>query len=276
MELKRKFETGEIQVLCNSDILIEGFDEPAASVCLNLRPTLSAVVAEQRGGRVLRLDPQNSDKHATIVDFIDKTNNRKNIQITFVEASGGSFVSNKKPAANFKMPDKNFSFKVITDPKEVLTISEKMVERRKDVSPMGWFNISQTAWLEKVKPTVVIYVANQYRAAHPEWFQNFRDGTGRYREFFHSELVEIIRETVKAKEQAPVGWKTAQDLSEEVRRMAKTITKAANMLGAGHPEWYKKYFNPAGVADDYYSTDLVDKIKEYFISSRPWRGRNEQ
>lgn len=70
-EIFKKYETGEIKVLCNADLLIAGFDEPQASVCLNLRPTKSLVVAEQRGGRVLRLDEKNPNKHAYIVDFID-------------------------------------------------------------------------------------------------------------------------------------------------------------------------------------------------------------
>ncbi|MBP7992479.1 MAG: DEAD/DEAH box helicase [Candidatus Magasanikbacteria bacterium] len=70
-EIFKKYEAGEIKVLCNADLLIAGFDEPQASVCLNLRPTKSLVVAEQRGGRVLRLDENNPNKHAYIVDFID-------------------------------------------------------------------------------------------------------------------------------------------------------------------------------------------------------------
>ncbi|MEK7499228.1 MAG: DEAD/DEAH box helicase, partial [Patescibacteria group bacterium] len=47
---------GGFDVICNADILIEGFDEPKASVCLNLRPTSSPVIAEQRAGRVMRLN----------------------------------------------------------------------------------------------------------------------------------------------------------------------------------------------------------------------------
>ncbi len=67
------YASGKYKVLCNADILVAGFNEPKASVCLNLRPTRSRVVAEQRAGRVLRVDKNNSDKHALVVDFLDKS-----------------------------------------------------------------------------------------------------------------------------------------------------------------------------------------------------------
>lgn len=66
-----RYKKGEIKVLCNADILIEGFDHDKAAVCLNLRPTMSAVIAEQRGGRVLRLDSEDPDKIGYVIDFLD-------------------------------------------------------------------------------------------------------------------------------------------------------------------------------------------------------------
>lgn len=70
-EILRRYGTGEIKILCNADILIEGFDYSKAGVCLNLRPTMSAVIAEQRGGRVLRLDSDDPEKIGYVVDFLD-------------------------------------------------------------------------------------------------------------------------------------------------------------------------------------------------------------
>ena len=48
------FADRTVRVICNADLLIEGFNDREASLCVNLRPTRSAVIAEQRGGRVLR------------------------------------------------------------------------------------------------------------------------------------------------------------------------------------------------------------------------------
>lgn len=85
-EFVNAFKNGGIPVLCSVQVLSEGFDAPNASVCINLRPTLSAVVAEQRGGRVLRLDPKNPNKEATIIDFIDKEKSTRQ-QISFAEVA---------------------------------------------------------------------------------------------------------------------------------------------------------------------------------------------
>ncbi len=96
IRLLAEFNRGEIKVLCNADLLTRGFDEPRASVCLNLRPTLSLVMAEQRGGRVLRLDPDRPDKHATVVDFVDQSDSIDELQATgqvlFAKILGGAFV----------------------------------------------------------------------------------------------------------------------------------------------------------------------------------------
>jgi superfamily II DNA or RNA helicase len=71
-KILEQYNIGELKVLCNADLLIVGFDEPKTSVCFNLEPTQSAVKAEQRGGRVLRLDQANTNKHAYIIDFLDE------------------------------------------------------------------------------------------------------------------------------------------------------------------------------------------------------------
>ena len=138
----KRFKNGEIKILCNADILIAGFDEQKASVCLNLRPTLSPVMAEQRGGRVLRLDNTNPVKHAVIVDFIDKSTGDRNHQITFAEIANASVVY---PASTFnkssidirrpvdiapliKADIKIEGLNIVTDPTEVMRVVNKMKE----------------------------------------------------------------------------------------------------------------------------------------------------
>ncbi|MDQ5971593.1 MAG: hypothetical protein QG566_539 [Patescibacteria group bacterium] len=70
-------ETGEVQVITNAKLLIEGFDEQSISVAINLDPTMSPTKAEQRGGRALRLDDNNQDKWGYVIDFIDQNSKRK-------------------------------------------------------------------------------------------------------------------------------------------------------------------------------------------------------
>ena len=84
-----RFRQGKTKVLCNARLLIEGFDEPRASVALNLLPTTSRIDAEQRGGRVLRLDPNRTSKHAYIVDFLDEDKRFRSILFADVAGKAG-------------------------------------------------------------------------------------------------------------------------------------------------------------------------------------------
>ena len=64
-----KFVNGDLPVLCQVGKLTEGFDMPELDICINY-PTCSKVLETQRGGRVMRLNPQNEKKIALIVDMV--------------------------------------------------------------------------------------------------------------------------------------------------------------------------------------------------------------
>ncbi|HSJ73349.1 MAG TPA: DEAD/DEAH box helicase family protein, partial [Miltoncostaeaceae bacterium] len=61
------FASERIDVLCNADLLTEGWDETRASVVMHLAPTTSERVFVQRLGRVMRPAP---DKEAVSVEFL--------------------------------------------------------------------------------------------------------------------------------------------------------------------------------------------------------------
>lgn len=60
------YKNGKYDVICNSDMLIEGFDDEKISLLINLRPTRSLTVFEQMIGRALRLDENNPGKVAHV------------------------------------------------------------------------------------------------------------------------------------------------------------------------------------------------------------------
>lgn len=66
------YKTGEYDVMCNSDMLIEGFDDEGISLLINLRPTRSLTVFEQMIGRALRLDANNPGKVANVYNVTGK------------------------------------------------------------------------------------------------------------------------------------------------------------------------------------------------------------
>jgi len=65
----KQFGEGYIDVLCNADLLTEGWDETRASVVMHLAPTTSERVFVQRLGRVMR---PASGKEAVSVEFLPK------------------------------------------------------------------------------------------------------------------------------------------------------------------------------------------------------------
>lgn len=148
-ELLRQFKNGQIRVLCNADILIEGFDEPKASVCLNVRPTRSVVVAQQRAGRVLRLDPDNSNKHACIVDFLDKTQDPRKQPVIFAEVAEAAIILSKNEdyvgsggrGRHGPIIDSVIQIsglRVTINPEEVLRIVKEIQEKGYQFPPEGW------------------------------------------------------------------------------------------------------------------------------------------
>lgn len=68
-EIIRKFNQGELDVLCSRDLLIEGWDSGRVTVAFNLRPTYSWILAEQRACRVVR--PCQDKTCGIIVEFQD-------------------------------------------------------------------------------------------------------------------------------------------------------------------------------------------------------------
>lgn len=61
------FRVGKIKILCNVDLIGEGFDVPDCECVMLLRPTMSVALFIQQSMRCLRYQP---DKVATIYDFV--------------------------------------------------------------------------------------------------------------------------------------------------------------------------------------------------------------
>lgn len=66
------FRDGKIQVLCNCNVLTEGYNDPGIACILLARPTLSSVLFTQMVGRGTRLHPGKID--LLVIDFVDGTN----------------------------------------------------------------------------------------------------------------------------------------------------------------------------------------------------------
>ena len=66
-DIVERFRAGEIQILCNCDLISMGFDMPDIGCVLMLRPTQSCSLFIQQSGRALRYKP---GKTAVIIDAV--------------------------------------------------------------------------------------------------------------------------------------------------------------------------------------------------------------
>lgn len=97
-QMIRDFRKGRIHVLCNADLLTEGFDEPSVAAVIMARPTKSKALYLQMIGRGTRLHP--TKKNCLIFDFVNNTKEHSllTLPVLFganpkeVEANGGSVV----------------------------------------------------------------------------------------------------------------------------------------------------------------------------------------
>lgn len=64
------FKNGKIKILINVDLIGEGFNVPSCDCVFLLRATQSLTLYIQQAGRALRSDPSNSNKRASIYDFV--------------------------------------------------------------------------------------------------------------------------------------------------------------------------------------------------------------
>ncbi len=69
-EIIEDFRTGKIKILCNVDLISEGFDVPNMEAVILLRPTQSLTLYIQQSMRAMRADPDNPKKTAVIIDHV--------------------------------------------------------------------------------------------------------------------------------------------------------------------------------------------------------------
>jgi ATP-dependent helicase IRC3 len=65
------FRRGDIQVLVNCEILVEGVDLPMTSAIVMARPTRSTILYSQAVGRGMRLSPETGKTDCLVIDLVD-------------------------------------------------------------------------------------------------------------------------------------------------------------------------------------------------------------
>ena len=217
-KILEKLHSGEIKVVVNADLLIEGFDEPRASVCINLRPTRSRVVAEQRAGRVLRLDPDDPNKLAYIVDFLDEIDDDKLPPILFADIATVAHAENK-PETEINVTgsdtETNRSYparqplildipglEVIVNTEEVMRVVHQLqeLEPKHESAPEGWLTNYDLTKAYDFSEKTIKKIAEEHKKIHPEWFKEYSGSQNRVFLYYSPELVDLIIQKLSIRE----------------------------------------------------------------------------
>ncbi|MDO8593911.1 MAG: DEAD/DEAH box helicase family protein [bacterium] len=246
-DILAKFKAGTITVLCNAEVLIEGFDEPEAEICINAAPTMSRVVAEQRGGRVLRRSKVKNNKVGYIIEITDEFGESENTPVLFSEIAGAAEIMpekndatkdgtdterNTKERVRRKQTDVQVTNDVIDDPELVMQLtnnnSKQRFERMFDFAPAGWTYPTRLAHELNVKEVKIRSFAETQKAGNPEWLKKYLTVTDILTTHYHPELVHRIRKNFNPK---LFDTMTAKEYAE---KYVTTEARAAELLEASN------------------------------------------
>ncbi|HTE48666.1 MAG TPA: sigma-70 family RNA polymerase sigma factor [Candidatus Paceibacterota bacterium] len=207
-KLFTEFKHGNIKVLCNAQVLIEGFDEPEAEVCINAAPTLSKVMAEQRGGRVLRRSRRINDKVGLIIEIVDDFGTSANTPVLFSEIAGAAEIlpeKEQKDKINREKGERNEREKVdvevtttlVDDPELIMQLTNRNMRQRFDkmfeYAPRKWTTSRQLAHELGERENGVRAFAETQIALNPDWSKRYLTSTDILTNHYNIELSDIIR-----------------------------------------------------------------------------------
>lgn len=146
---------------------------------------------------------------------------------------------------------------------ELVSEIKKAIKNRGELAPENWMTP------HALSKDVHIYYKNlkvkveKYRAKHAGWFKTFYDGTGKTTEYYHPELVAIVKKELRP-EQKLNGWESASSLRDSgVKSGTNSIKTFAETFRKKHTGWFKLLLQH-NVEVECYHPHLVDKIKQRF------------
>ncbi|MFH0936843.1 MAG: DEAD/DEAH box helicase [Candidatus Daviesbacteria bacterium] len=277
-EMLHRFRSGELKVICNADILIEGFDDPRVNVCLNLRPTASPVVAEQRAGRVLRSDSENPFKHAYIVDFIDEFGDPNRFPISFAQILEAAHVFRKDSPPEYyrggtagigpvRYPEIEVSgLQVITDAEEVMRVVKEIIDQKYEPVREDWLSFTALNNRFRIGPHTLQRLLKKYRESNSSDFKIFLNSRGRSIEYVSPQLIATIKD-IRDKMQAPVeDWMNMPKIEAELNISRPTLENLINEHRKSNPDYFRVFKRDNGQIMEYFSPELVNLIREQAIT----------
>lgn len=159
-KLLKAHKHGDLKALVNAEMLVEGWDNPKASIAYMLVDSISPIKIEQTGGRVTRIDKERPNKQAYVVNLVDEG---RPFSLTYSDVVGGYNIKPPKRKTNdlegekagFK-PDydysKTFGDLIIVTSEDHIKFAKKRKAKQDELTfdniPQGY--LSKVPFLRKV------------------------------------------------------------------------------------------------------------------------------
>ena len=256
-DVLERMKRGELDVVCNDQLFLEGTDVPRASVVINAAPVLSSLVRpKQRGGRALRKDLGNPDKRAIIVDVIDDDYRTAPILFSHSEIAGSAY-HGTRPAGTVANEHVSYGADriavLITDPAAVEALAgdfeihaSKKTYRQYPTPPLHWATKVELAEETGTSP---IRITSKYLPMARKKLGDtaFNVNKGRFRTPSGQAPVHVsplLRKTIKGireqeqqeqeARQIPADWLTARSI--RVRYGIRPKTDELSAIAGPNPE----------------------------------------
>jgi len=157
-QILKDYSTGKYKILCNMNVLTEGYDEPTIECVALLRPTKSLILYTQIVGRGLRLSPNTNKTDCLVLDFTTSSSkhNLANIYQLF----------------GYTQPEKDSDFRILDINDTTIQSEEEEQKKAKgdgidnlyigETQKLSFFDDTQKLdILVKINNLFVLYCSNQ-------------------------------------------------------------------------------------------------------------------
>ncbi|MDP2649535.1 MAG: DEAD/DEAH box helicase [bacterium] len=273
-EIMKKWEHGEIEVVCSKDLLVEGLDIPSIRFVMNVAPTASEIVEKQRSGRGLRLDKNNPSKETIIADFVYKNSDKRHQQVTYPKVVGAAritkFVDNgPKPSgpgggAPIDLEDIQIDgLRIVTNTEEVMRISTK------EARSVSAFGIKDEY---KIPTTTFWKIIQRLKKQHNSYFKR-SEGPG-HTLYLSEEEEQLLRRAIETRKQAKLendGNKFTKISANQIGKVhgvsAKTVLNYLEKVSQKLPGSVKR-IPIEGDMSAYYTTLEANTLLDEMLTNR--------
>lgn len=117
----------------------------------------------------------------------------------------------------------------------------------------------------RIKKEDRIIFLNKFKESNKEWFiKRYLSKRNSIVDFYSPILIKKMYDEYGVEQLKPIsGWKTSVTISKTVKAMFTTIKKFAEQYRKEHSDWFRDFYCHSRM-EEYYSPDLIKKIKEHF------------